>query len=207
MLEIRRAGEPDFWSEYRKTHASGKYDDLSDTEEGVEIRRRLRIAMLQSQYYLCAYCCKQISAENSMNEHIKPKGLSQYVNNSMDYDNLIACCKTEGKNATCSAAKRNIYDEKLFVSPLQEECSKHFRFYTNGIIEGVTKAGKYTVELLNLNAYHLQKARGAQYKAALSCHSSELVKQSFLTPDEEGKLESYADFISFFYDRGYFTVE
>lgn len=202
MKKINRREEPDFWKEYKKAHPKVQYKDLKDAEEGNELRRNLREALLQSQYGLCGYCCKKIELEHSLNEHVKPQ--SCYPKESMNYENLIVSCKTEGVNATCGARKRNNYDERLFVSPLEKDCEKEFVFYPNGKIEGVGERGKYTCEILNLDNYELRKARGAQYKVCESYRDPEMVRLCFLTPDEEGKLEAYADMVQFFYERGDF---
>lgn len=204
MRKINRKGEPDFWKEYRRMHPKMQYKDLKDTEEGNELRRSLREHLLQSQHGLCGYCCRKVELEHSLNEHMKPQSI--YPKESMDYKNLIVSCKTEGAGATCGVSKENNYDENLFVSPLEDNCEKEFVFYPNGQIEGVGKRGKYTCEILNLDAYELQRARKAQYKTCESYKDPEMVLLYFLTPDEEGKLEAYADMVQFFYERGDFGI-
>lgn len=204
MKKINRKEEPDFWKEYKRVHPKIQYKDLKDTEEGNKLRCCLREYLLQSQYGLCGYCCRKIELENSLNEHVRPQSL--YPKESMSYENLIVSCKTEGTNATCGASKENNYDENLFVSPLEDNCEKEFVFYPNGQIEGVGQRGKYTCETLNLDTYELRRARRDQYKTCESYKDPEMVYLYFLTPDEEGKLETYADMIQFFYERGDFGI-
>ena len=67
--------------------------------------------------------------------------------------------------------------------------------------------GEYTCKLLNLNAYELQRARMAQYKACASFQDEEMIYMYFLTPDENGNLTAYSDMIQFFYDRGDFGIK
>ena len=79
----------------------------------------------------------------------------------MDYSNLMVSCTSDN---TCGRAKENRYNPLTFVSPLMENCKDHFRFLTDGRIEGVTNEGADTIEYLNLNAYYLVQARKQQYK-------------------------------------------
>lgn len=205
MRFIQNRIEPEFWTEYKKTHPKDKYDDLGKTSVGIQIRQAMREHLVISQNYLCAYCCKQINTDSALNEHIKPKGVPKYVHFSMEYDNLVASCKTEGSDATCGAKKENRYDEKRFVSPLQNDCADHFSFSMNGEIIGTTDNGKYMIDLLKLNSYRLKQARAAKIRACIDYHDKELIKEYFLTPDCQGKLSSFADMILWFYEKGYFT--
>lgn len=203
MRKIERYPEPDFWCEYKRKHPGIMYKDLNVDMEGREVRKRMRQYLVKSQNGLCAYCCKGISEEDSLNEHIRPQGREEYARCSMDYDNLVASCDTKGAYPTCSAKKENKYDESLFVSPLNDDCEKHFEFYPNGQMAATTKEGQYTCEVLGLNSYALQGARKATYKVCRSYGDSNLVREYMLTP-QEGKLEPFADMIEFFYRRGGF---
>ncbi len=203
MKKVNREIEPDFWIEYKRLHPNHCYMDLDKSIQGRQARQDLRNFLLQSQFGLCAYCCRRIGIEDSLNEHIKPQ--AKYPKQTMDYENIIVSCRSEGSTPTCGSNKANEYDEALFVSPL-EECEGHFIFYPNGQIEGIGERGQYTCDLLNLNAYELQRARRAQYKICMSYQNEELVHTCFLIPDEEGKQEPFADMIQFFYERGDFGI-
>lgn len=66
--------------------------------------------------------------------------------------------------------------------------------------------GKYTREILNLDAFELRRARMAQYKVCASYGDAEMVYTYFLLPDIEGNLAAHSDMIEFFYKRGDFDV-
>ena len=204
MKKIDRWDEPDFWIKYKRLHPKDQYGDLKNTSDGNQVRRNLRQYLLLSQHGLCCYCCRQIGMDDSLNEHIRPQNC--FPNETMEYDNLVVSCKTEGVNATCGSRKDKDYNEKLFVSPLRDACEKEFLFYPNGQIKGVDLCGTYTCQLLNLNAYELQRARRAQYKICERYQDPEMVSLFFLTPSENGILEAYADMIQYFYDRGDFEI-
>lgn len=204
MRRIKKQEEPVFWTEYKKAHPKEQYRDLKETEEGNALRRNMREHLVRSQYGLCAYCCRSIDVDHSLNEHIRPQ--AGFPNQTMDYQNLAASCKSEGLETTCGVKKGNHYDEDLFVSPLEENCEREFLFYPNGEIEGAEERGEYTCKILNLNSYELQKARKAQYKICASYRDAEMIKTYFLTPAADGTLEAYADMIQYFYERGDFGI-
>jgi uncharacterized protein (TIGR02646 family) len=99
--------------------------------------------------------------DDSLNEHIHPE--DYYPNETMDCGNIVVSCANDNK--ICGPMKDNKYDEKLFVSPLDDDCEEHFAFFPNGEIVGVTDKGKYTASLLGLDSsYKLKQARAAVYK-------------------------------------------
>lgn len=196
MIYLTMRKEPEFWSTFRKKHPGIQYDDLQNSEEGRNVRRAIRKYNIDQQYGLCAYCCKRIDVEDSLNEHIKPRGNSAYSNLTMEYSNLIASCNSEGEAATCSACKKNQYDEK-FISPLDKECEDYFDFYDNGEMVSDSPRGEYTINVLNLNSYRLRQARKAQLKACQNLNDLELVKKIYLEPDEEGRLQPYVDIVKY----------
>ena len=200
MIHLIREEEPEFWREFRAKNPGIHYDDLQKTPDGRMVRNRLREFNINQQYGLCAYCCRQIDNENSLNEHIKPRGLGEYSNLSMEYTNIIASCKAEGADVTCSASKENKYDE-MFISPLDEDCEKFFEFYENGEIVSDSPRGQYTINLLNLNSYKLCRARRAQLKACNSFRDPDLVRSIYLKPDDNHRLQPYADIVKCFYGR------
>ncbi len=198
MIYIERSEEPDFWKDYKKKHKDSIYDDLQNTDEGIELRRKLREYNIEQQHGLCAYCCKSISLDNSLNEHIKPKGVSQYAGLSMDYENLIVSCSTEGADRTCGASKMDKFDEKLFVSPLAPDCESYFEYYPNGEVVSDHEKGKYMIDLLSLNSFRLKKARAAQLKVCDGYKERELVIEFFLKPDINNRLHPYIDIVRYF---------
>lgn len=198
MIHIKRHEEPQFWSEYKQKHPSEDYNDLQNTEEGRIVRNKLREYNIDQQHGLCAYCCKGIELDNSLNEHIMPRGIGEYSVLSMEYSNIIVSCNVEGKDATCSAAKKNIYSS-MFVSPLEEDCEDHFEFNTSGEIVSDSDRGKYTIDVLNLNSYRLCNARKAQLRVCDSYNDPDMVKKIFLEYDDDNRLQPYADIIKYFY--------
>lgn len=204
MKRITKANTPEFWEEFLKRNPHIHYDDLENSQEGKNFRRKMTEFLLEEQKYLCAYCCSKIDKENAHNEHIRPQ--SCFPKDCMDYYNLLASCMTK---ETCGRQKKGKYDNSKFVSPLDDDCEKHFGFTQDAQIVPKTKKGRYTIELLNLNAYSLTEKRKATFmevsKAAEDL-GKQYVYEYYILP-HEGKLPRFVDMIEFFYSQGFFDKE
>ncbi len=199
MRRITKTNAPEFWIRYHQKHRNLIYQALVQTEEGRELARKLRESLVSEQKFLCAYCCQKISPGYAHNEHIRPK--DQFPKESMYYENIVASCDTKGEQSTCGHHKQNQFDEARFVSPLQEDCETHFRFLPGGEIEGTTEQGRYTVELLNLNAYRLRQARKAVYEECLSASKGDAEYIQWYLSEKDGKLQAFVDMVAYFYQR------
>lgn len=146
MRKIDKTNEPKSLTDYKKKTPNGSYDNLNS-----QIRQDIRQSCLIEQYYLCTYCCKEITSENSMNEHIQPR--HHFPNLSLDFNNIVASCTTKGQ---CDNAKEA---KEILLTPLMEECETELAFRYNGRVDGTTKRAKKTIEILNLNNHKLCNAR------------------------------------------------
>lgn len=139
MRKIDKGDEPDVLTSWKRNHPQGRYDDLTDAE-----RQAIRQACLTEQYFLCAYCCKQIGVKDDdcMNEHVEARRLAP--NRSLDFSNIVASCKTPKQ---CDAAHGST---PLPLTPLMPECETELRFKLSGRVEGLTDRAKETIRVLNL---------------------------------------------------------
>ena len=81
---------------------------------------------------------------------------------SLEYENLLASCQGyHDREENCGHSKDNIFDEELFVSPLEENCESLFEFNDRGKIKAAdgNERAAYTIELLNLDTEQLNAAR------------------------------------------------
>ena len=204
MRKIIKDETPEFWVKFVRTHPGIHYDQLDNTNEGKSVRQKIREHMVTHQRKICCYCCRSIDLEKSHTEHIKPR--HHFPQLSMDYDNLLASCLTK---STCGMRKGDTEDSENFISPLQEDCEEHFRFFPDGRIEGVTNEGKVTIQSLNLNDYALIDARKNQYKAC--CEMAEYCGKEYILSEyireHDGKLHRFVDMITYVYRRGDFDPE
>lgn len=175
MIHIRKNDVPVFMIDYIKKNPKADYDSDSFKPYYHTLRERL----IKEQKGLCAYCCSQINIDNSHNEHIEPRHMrdGSKSNRSLDYYNIVASCNT---TSTCGNHKGNEYDEKKFISPLDEDCDNCFSYDPDGYMCG----DEYTIGLLNLNSYELRMARKAVYKTIL-CMSAENIRLCFCSDSEQ----------------------
>ena len=197
MIKITKEGEPDFWTNFKRKNPEVNYYQLSNSEAGIQVRKKLRDYLVKEQYRICCYCCRRIDMNNSLNEHVRPKDL--YPNETMDYDNILASCSKDEK--TCGPQKDNDYDEKMFVSPLEEDCEKHFAFFPNGDIAGLTDRGEYTIKILGLDSYKLKQARAAVYQNCQYCDETSL---KWYLEVHDGAKEPFLDVIQYYVNSNSF---
>lgn len=127
----------------------------------------------QEQYGLCAYSELKTEAQGlgTHIEHIEPKSLNPQ--RTFDYNNLVLCALSHEDLATQpdsaifgGHAKQSDYDETLFVSCLQSDCSRYFVYLSTGYViaaeslsENEKQQANYTINLLNLNCAYLVNLR------------------------------------------------
>ena len=138
-----------------------RYSDLNE-EKNLPHKIFLKNSLLSEQGHICCYCCKPIRTDNSHIEHIRPKERDEYRAMSLEYENLLASCQGyHDREENCGHSKDNIFDEELFVSPLEENCESLFEFNDRGKIKAAdgNERAAYTIELLNLDTEQLNAAR------------------------------------------------
>lgn len=134
-------------------------------------KEELSLNLNYIQKGLCAYC--EISLDSSLGnhiEHIKPKSI--HPNLTFQYENLVlSCISSENINPndptlSCGHYKKSNYDNNLFISPTDPNCSTFFSCNLFGQIEpslGLSESEKqkvfYTIEVLNLNSLRLVRQR------------------------------------------------
>ena len=187
MLHIKKENEPQFLIDFKNKYPKKDYD----SKEFADYRQPLKLSLIKEQKGLCAYCCGSITEEKSHNEHIEPRHPQKYASGkSLDYTNIVASCNNPN---TCGNKKDNKYDEKQFVSPLDENCEKKFTYFANGAIIG----DDYTIGLLNLNAYELKNARKSVIRA-LQGLSKDIIKECYMNEENE-IYEPYYNVIKWFW--------
>ncbi|MFB2671085.1 hypothetical protein ACE02U_20135 [Shewanella xiamenensis] len=131
--------EPISLSDFKRANPKATYTDLRETE-----RTDIRSVCLQEQYYLCAYCCKEISGANHdcMNEHVEARRIAPA--RSLDFTNIVSSCTTPGQ---CDAAHGSL---ALPLTPFMSECETEFEFTLSGKVRGLTDRAKETIRVLNL---------------------------------------------------------
>lgn len=143
MRKISKSEEPPELTQWkRKNPKLHRYDDLDSTDEGKTARQKINAQNIEDQFGLCAYCCKQIDANNSMNEHLIPRDKDH--TKELDFSNIVASCITKKQ---CDDAHKN---QNLPLTPLMDECETELQFFVSGEIKGKTDRAKITINVLQL---------------------------------------------------------
>jgi uncharacterized protein (TIGR02646 family) len=130
--------------------------------------------LLEDQGYLCCYTGIRISESDSHFEHFKPQSKCE-DNEDVDYRNLFAAFPKDGNCPFGAHARKNHYDERLFINPLDSQCEKAFQFDLSGKIHPILKGNsneevspaEYTIEILKLNEPSLVQLRLEAIEALL----------------------------------------
>ncbi len=117
----------------------------------------------------CAYCLiEEILAggeENFELDHFRPKRLFQSL--SKDFYNLYWSCHP------CNHIKWDVWPSEAllrkgigFIDLCSDDVDTHFRFTSEGVVEGLTQSAEYTIDVLRLNRSHLVEIRRLRRKLA-----------------------------------------
>lgn len=205
MIRIIKDDAPEFWTNFFIHNKKVRnYDDLRKSDEGIEMRHKIRSHMLSQQKYICCYCCGETDEEHSHNEHIKPRDKRPDL--SLDYNNMIVSCDCSDQ---CGNAKGNYYSENDFLSPLDEDVEEQFEYNTNGEIIGLSEKAKKTIDILGLNSFKMTEARKALYNTCVEmakyCGLDYLVEEYI--NEKNGKLPRYVGMVKYFYNNHYFDKD
>lgn len=129
----------------------------------------------RGQFYLCAYCCSEISGESqdTVNEHVEARALASH--RSLDFTNIVASCKTKGQ---CDAHHKS---QALPLTPLMDECETEFNFKISGRVEGKSARAIESIRVLNLGDNERNNKSLIEKRKQLS-HN--LMMANGLDPDE-----------------------
>ena len=155
MFKITK-NEPSFFTKAKLKVKQPKISSAWDSEEIKDIRHQLRGHILQEeQKLLCAYCEKSIddNPKNSNIDHFRLKAGHLFPEKTLDYDNLLVSCNTEGR---CSNYKdKNIKskdDYDNIINPILEDPDDFFDYLPTGIIVAKDKnpRAEFTIDIFQL---------------------------------------------------------
>ncbi|MDC7278666.1 TIGR02646 family protein [Butyrivibrio fibrisolvens] len=162
MKHIKKESEPEDLKEYKKLEGAC-FRDLSKN-----VKKNLRDSLRQEQGGICCYCERELKGKTVI-EHIKPK--ERFPALQLEYSNLVLSCdggecerkkhnRRENKNYPlyCDANKNN---NRICVSPLDDNCEKMFGYGEDGEIYGLSKEANDTIAVLNLSVPFLNHQRKA----------------------------------------------
>ncbi|MCL2524442.1 MAG: TIGR02646 family protein [Betaproteobacteria bacterium] len=176
------------------------YDNLQNPQKA-QLQRNL----LAEQGWICCYCGRSVSEEDSHIEHFRPQ--EHYPNLALDYGNLHASClrmTNPGTPLHCGHAKGDKFDEDQAISPLEPDCGLQFRYTLDGQILPNSGKAVYMCNLLRLDSEFLNARREQILEGALSSEildsatDEDLLRlqESFKRPDINGHLPNFGHVVA-----------
>ena len=203
MRYIKKGEEPKRIVEW-KAQKNENWEPTWDALRGTE-KTDLHDSLLREQGYICCYCQLRIAKENSHIEHLKPR--HKYPDLALEYTNLLTSCQRQRSLPEhCGYHKDDWYDEKLMVSPLQENCADFFKYTESGEILPIDDPEKQaaaatTIERLGLNLSQLRASRRKVIEDiladidTLSSEEVQLLIEGFEQPNGNGEYEEFGSVI------------
>jgi len=154
MIKVQKATAPEWFQAW----ASPPCPDPTHSYDNLREKAELKECLLSEQGFLCCYCGRPVTLDNSHNEHFRPQ--RKYPELSLCYNNIHASCSSS-PDFHCGYAKRDAFDEELCISPLDVD-EYRFLFAQSGHIFSKNKddaSANYMIKILNLNSSWLITAR------------------------------------------------
>lgn len=206
MKYIRKSVEPqDFvhWKAKAGKDWQPSYGTLQNPQ-----KRMLQQALLSEQGWVCCYCGRSVSLEDSHIEHFRPQQTRADL--ALDYANLHASCIREtepGAPLHCGHAKSHDFDEARAISPLDTGCEQRFLYALDGAIYPADKcdlSAAYMAGLLKLDVPFLRARRAEALRSVFdeaflsSASAEELAQlaQAYRQPDVNGRMTGFGHVLS-----------
>jgi uncharacterized protein (TIGR02646 family) len=195
------------WKQLANDEWQPSWGNLSNPE-----KTSLHNSLLQEQGFICCYCNRRITRDNSHIEHLKPRTRHLgYSHLELEYTNLLASCQRERERKEplhCGAKKDEWYDEHLMVSPLDVNCTKFFKYTEDGQISPTEapekiNAATITIDKLDLNIDKLKSMRSQAIEAILEDWEDlkndeiKLLLDGFEQLDNNGQYQEFCAVISY----------
>jgi uncharacterized protein (TIGR02646 family) len=110
-------------------------------------------------HHKCAYCeSRPGHVSHPHIEHYRPKGIARFEDKMFDWNNWLSSC------GICNEEKWKHFPETngkpMLLNPAEEDPSSHLCF-VGSVLRGLTKRGKKTVELVELDRQPLRNERAS----------------------------------------------
>ncbi len=164
MKHITKQGEPRAFADWKaltNENWQPTYDDLAG-----EPKNSVKKALMTEQGYICCYCERRLTDDDSHIEHFKPQ--SDPVVDPLDFGNLLCSCQNQikkGEPRHCGNLKGDWFDQNLLVSPLDPDCENCFAFTGDGEIKSLVDNDLAAAETIKKLGLDLPKLNAMRAKA------------------------------------------
>lgn len=183
MKHITKQGEPRAFADW-KALANENWQPVYDDLAG-EPKNAVKKALMAEQGYICCYCERRLTNDDSHIEHFRPQ--SDPTVDPLDFGNLLCSCQNQlmkGEPRHCGNLKGEWFDRDLLVSPLIPGCEDRFSFTGDGVIKPATdddQAASETITKLGLNIQKLNALRAMAIEPFLDDNLSSEEMRDFVT--------------------------
>ena len=183
MKHIIKYSEPQALTDLKgesNAHWQPSYNDLSG-----DAKKAVKDALMVEQGYLCCYCERRLTDEDSHIEHFQPQ--SDPNVDPLDFANMLCSCQQQlkkGEPRHCGNLKEHWYDSSLLISPLDSDCESRFAFTGNGAIKPslmMDTSATETIKRLGLNIPKLNALRASAIEPFLDDSLNEDDFQAFVS--------------------------
>lgn len=192
MKYIMKQAEPQALAEW-KAKADENWQPIYANLRGEE-KTAVKNALMKEQGFICCYCERRLTRNDSHIEHFRPQG--DHSVDPLDYTNLLCSCQDQlkkGEPRHCGNLKGDWFDPHLLISPLRRDCESRFSFTGDGRIapaEEDDAAAVETIKQLGLNIPKLNALRAQAIEPflddALTVEEFKRFVASYLLKDAAG---------------------
>jgi len=183
MKHIVKQGEPQAFTDW-KAQANEDWQPTYGVLAG-ETKTTTKDALMQEQGYLCCYCERRLTENDSHIEHFQPQ--NDQAADPLDFNNMLCSCQDQlkkGEPRHCGNLKGDWFDRDLLVSPFDIACEERFAFEGDGLIKPATAHDQAATETINKLGLDIPKLNALRAKAI----------EPFL--DDELSTKELQDFVS-----------
>lgn len=162
MKCIVKGKEPQLFTTWKALCNSGGNPPTYAALSGAA-KRAVKDALMAEQGYICCYCERHLTDNDSHIEHFRPQ--SDAAVHPLNYDNLLCSCQNNPKKGIprhCGVLKDDWFDETQLISPLDSSCETRFVFTGDGRISPAhttDRAAEETISRLGLDIPKLTDLR------------------------------------------------
>lgn len=131
-----------------------------------ETKTTTKDALMQEQGYICCYCERRLTENDSHIEHFQPQ--SDQTIDPLDFDNMLCSCQNQLKKGVprhCGNLKGDWFDYDLLISPLDISCERRFAFTGDGEIKPKSDPDQAAAETINKLGLNIPKLNALRAKA------------------------------------------
>ena len=206
MKYIIKGSEPQELTDFKALATAEWTPEYSNLDKPV--KKAMKTALMKEQGYICCYCERTLTEDDSHIEHFKPQSDTDV--DSLDFSNMLCSCQKNVKKGTplhCGNSKGDWFDDALLVSPLQANCASKFGFKGDGTIYAVDNdvSALTTIDKLDLDIEKLNSLRKSAIEPflddSLTDEEVSAFIEGYLSKSGAGKYEPFQTTIQYLFSE------